>query len=435
MEPLSNKQEQHVREELRQHEFPFDERAWMAMEVLLAESRRPGAVVPQRRYGWWLLLLATASALLLWQLRPTQKGKLAPQKLPAEPVAEVLQKAVPAQGKHALSAGDRRVLGSAESRNSERSCCEHLSLNKKTNAQAALAQSVRAGHGHRSHARAQDGLFLQPAIEAVFRPLQPSEAPQPSFGFVKEASAMAESCVQAVKILEELPPTAIRVTPTRLTTRGDLTLLSRTEQIPRPPRIEHGLIVGLGASVTQGRPLAVTPAPMLGYLFRYRFGVNTSLQTEPQVKPVSGYFLSAQIQDNTPTGPLRVSYEVEGLLFLELPIGVHHRYRPDQAFFVGVRPSWNRPMRTQTLAFSSSAAPTSQYDLRRGLIAFDLGVSVGWEWRLHPQWALDARLTQGTTNLVADDFSVEVNRLYNTDFQVSLRYFTTPDKRTLMARL
>lgn len=429
MEPLRNKQEQHVREQLRQHEFPFDERAWAAMEVLLAEAQRPGAVVPWRRYGWWMLLLAIASALLLWQARPMhKKEQLKQQEPPTGPVAEALQGSGSSQGAPVLSVGDRK--------GTEKASSARFSPNKKASTEMASAQHPAVGRKSRSHGRTPKGLFLQPAEEAPSRRSQSSEMLRPSLTeYTTESSEMASGRAQALETLEALPLAAAEANLTRLTTSGDLTLLSRADLTPQPPRIEHGLTIGLGASVMQWQPLAATPAPMLGYLFRYRFGANISLQAEAQVKSASGYSLGARVQENTPGGPLMVSHEVEGLLFVELPIGIHHRYRPDQAFFVGVRPSWNMPMRTQTTAFLSSPTPTGEYSVRKGLHAFDVGISVGWEWRLHPQWALDARLTQGTTNLAAEGFFDGVNRLYNTDLQVSLRYFTAPDRRALTARL
>lgn len=437
MEPLRNKQEQHVREQLRQHEFPFDERAWAAMEVLLAEAQRPGAIAPWRRYGWWVLLLAIASVLLLWQARPMQrKEKLEPQKPPAGPVAEVMQGSGSSKDAPVLSVGDSRLLSKTASKGTEKATSAHFSPNKKASTEMSSARHPAAGRKSRAHERTQKGLFLQPLEEETLRRSQLSEMLQPSLtGYPDEASQMVSSHEQALETLEALPPAVAEANLTRLTTSGNLTLLLPADLTPRPPRIEHGLTLGLGASVMQWQPFAATPAPVLGYLFRYRFGANTSLQAEAQVKSVSGYSLGARVQENTPGGPLMVSHEVEGLLFVELPIGVHHRYRPDQAFYVGVRPSWNMPMRTQTTAFLSSPTPTGEYSVRRGLHAFDVGISVGWEWRLHPQWALDARLTQGTTNLAAEGFFDGVNRLYNTDFQVSLRYFTAPDRRALTARL
>lgn len=434
MEPLRNKQEQHVREQLRQHEFPFDERAWVAMEALLAESQRPGVAVPWRRYGWWaLLLLAVASALLLWQARPMQrKEQWDAQKPPAGPVAGAMQK--PLWDEHAGPLSNDGFLGKAESEAITRASGERSSSNRKADAPAIPSKNARGKHLCSSHVRR--GILLQSLSVDPSRRNQPSEALQPSLtGYTEETSGTASSRAQTLEALEALPLAAAEANLTRLTTSGDLTLLSRTDLTPQPPRIEHGLTIGLGASVLQWQPSVVTPAPVLGYLFRYRFGANTSLQAEAQVKSVSGYSLGARVQENTPGGPMLFSHEVDGLIFLELPIGVHHRYRPDQAFFVGVRPSRNMPMRTQTTAFLSSPTPTSDYSVRKGLHAFDVGISVGWEWRLHPHWALDARLTQGTTNLAADGFFDGVNRLYNTDFQVSLRYFTAPDRRALTARL
>jgi hypothetical protein len=434
MEPLSDKQEQQVRERLRQHEFPFDERAWLAMEALLAESQRPGAVRPGWRYGWWVLLLAIASALLLGQARPTQRKELDAPALPAGSVAEGVQGS--GQGKRALSADDNWISGKAENKGAERASGQRFPSDKKTNAEVASVPSTNAGNQRRTSTPTPVGILSPPSMEEDFRRSKYSPASSPSFTGDPEGSAgVAEGRSQTPEVLRGLPSVTGRINPTRLTQSNDVPLLPPADMTPQPPRIEHGLAIGLGTSVMQWRPLTVTPAPVLGYLFRYRFGGNTSLQAEAQVKSVSGYALGAQIQENTPTGPLMVSHEVDGLLFFELPIGVHHRYRPTQAIFVGIRPAWNMPMHKQTTALLSSPTPTSDYSIREGLRAFDVGVSAGWEWRLHPQWALDARLTQGTVNLASAGFFHGVDGLYNTDLQISLRYFTAPDKRALATRL
>ncbi|MCS7036904.1 MAG: hypothetical protein RMJ33_08985 [Saprospiraceae bacterium] len=433
MEPQLDKEEQYVREQLRRHEFPFDERAWAAMEVLLAESQRPGgSAALWRRYGGWILLLATASALLLWQARPSQKKELDTPAPPAEAVAEAIQGA--SQGKRVAPAGDNRTLGQSASKDAEKTHGQRLASNPVTSVRATPVPNAVKGSKRLSHRYAHWSIISQPGAEELFRQSKRSEALLSSLaGDMEQTPEAAEIHLQALGAIVVLPVEA-KLAP--LSPSGSMPLLPRVVDItPQSPRIEHGLSIGLGASVLQWKSLTVTPALTLGYLFRCRFSPNTSWQAEAQMRSVSGYSLGGRIQENTPSGPLVVSHEVDGLIFFELPMGVHHRYRPDQAFFIGVRPSWNMPMRTQTTAFRSAPVPTNAYSVREGLRAFDMGVSVGWEWRLHPRWALDARLTQGTINLASEGFFDGVNRLYNTDLQVSLRYFTAPDKRALAVRL
>lgn len=79
MDPMLTPQERNMREEMLQHTFPFDEGAWMEMELLLDRDREepPGALPPRppkglpgasrwRKAGVLLLLPVALGAALVW---------------------------------------------------------------------------------------------------------------------------------------------------------------------------------------------------------------------------------------------------------------------------------------------------------------------------------------------------------------------------------
>lgn len=434
MEPLRSEQEQYLRDLLKQHEFAFDEQAWEAMEALLSESpNRAGG-----RYGWLAVWVAiwVALLLLLGQGRLLLREQLRPQPTVSGPIAEASERRLTDPRPVALPVVVSESKRSEDATDSEKEpFTKRTSTLKKANASAHSAPREVKGMAETP--------LEEPSSERSARVLSAPEHLDEEWPAHHGTHEVQISDVNGVHPAETSAGLAQRYRPRPLPITGlEEVPIPRSSnplplaqvEMPKAPRIEHGLTVGLGVSALQQQPSAVAPALALGYLFRHRLGVNTSWQIEAQIRSIRGYSLEVQKQENTPGGSLLVRHEVSGLFLGEFPVGVHYRYRSEQAFFVGLRPSWNKPLRPTTTV-SSNTVFTGQRSVRQVLRSFDVGVSAGWEWRLHAQWAFDARLTQGIVSLTADGAGDSPHRLYNTDVQISLRYFTTPDKRALIARL
>ncbi|MCS6929085.1 MAG: PorT family protein [Saprospiraceae bacterium] len=411
MEALPDKEEQYVREQLMQYEFPFDEAAWEAMEVLLVEARqraRKRRVAILRYAGLVLFVISGAAAalLVLWAIffKPRKN-------------------ALPKSGEIAVVYPLRQQVGDLPSSRSENHLREAgLLASGKPSAREVCCSTEQ----NLTVSATNQAPGFQGNLAAVSSKVAADFAPEPA----KEEENQAP--LEGVALSLPLP---MRVAPSLLwLNRDELIHQVRPCSWDFSPRLEHALTLGLGASIWQWNPLAVSPAPLVGYLIRYRFSTHTSLQAEFQVKSSSGYPLYVREEGLSFGGGSRQQgKEIHSLLFFEAPVCIHHRYRTNQAVFLGIRPSYNILIPAQML--QSSAVSQNEHLLREKINSLDVGIGLGWEWRMHPHWAFDARLTHGLLNLVSEDFFHGVDRLYNVDLQLSVRYFLTPDKRTLISRL
>ncbi|MBK9336711.1 MAG: PorT family protein [Lewinellaceae bacterium] len=195
-------------------------------------------------------------------------------------------------------------------------------------------------------------------------------------------------------------------------------------------RWERGWIFGAGANTVDYNPFRLNMLPHFGHLLRYRLHPKTALQAELVLKPVSGYGWRAEFLDIVPTGSAQVILENNNLLFFEVPIVVQHRYAPDQAWLVGLKPSWNVSVFPYgSFSVTNFNTPSRNYTAHSGIRYFDLGLVLGWEWRFGRRWALDVRYNQGLFDLTIDNFYKSRDIHLNSDLQVSLRRFITKKMR------
>ncbi len=405
LDPFDDGQEERLRERLQRYEFPFDEKAWEAMQVLLAQSAARSASLNSRRPHYGQLLLVCAAMLFL-----SDHSKLS--RAGGETLPSVLREAVAFDTPPAPS---RKRLPS-----------EKADESAPDGAYAVTGR--RAGLYRRAAQPTSLHNIAEQVTSAASTQPEPSVEPPARRG---EAIEETEEKRTAFSEMTFLPP--------RL---GSDLALGDTPILPAPPppavrpRLEWGWTVGLGAGLMAWKPFHLSPTVLMGGLLRYRTGNRTALQGEFLLKTGSEYRRTFAVESNTSFGPTITERELKNLIFAEAAVGLHYRYCADWSFFAGIRPSWNIPLHKRSFALFSSLTTASDYDyeLRSFIRGFDLGITIGWEWRFHPKWAVAARLTQGSGSLIKDPSTAPLP-LYNSDLQVALRYYVRPDERVLLKRL
>ncbi len=407
LEPFDDGQEERLRERLQHYEFPFDEEAWKAMQLLLAQSAGRSASLngSRPRHG---RVLWVCAALLFFSSDHSMMPRAGERALPS------VQEAV-ALGASPVSAPFRKRLPSEEA--------------DKPVPGGDRAVAGRRAEPHRSPAQpASLQEDAEPVTSAASTQPEPSVEPPARRG---EAIEETEEKRTAFSEMTSLSP--------RL---GSDLALGDTPILPAPPppavrpRLEWGWTVGLGAGLMAWKPFHLSPTVLMGGVLRYRTGNRTALQGEFLLKTGSEYRRAFAVESNTLFGPTITERELKNLIFAEAAVGLHYRYCADWSFFAGIRPSWNIPLHKRSFALFSSLTTASDYDyeLRSFIRGFDLGITIGWEWRFHPKWAVAARLTQGSGSLIKDPSTAPLP-LYNSDLQVALRYYVRPDERVLLKRL
>ncbi len=411
-------------ERLRQHEFPFDEHAWVAMEALLrAEVLPPRSASPWPCQGWSRLLQLGLLGVLLWWTHPTPSPEALSSKCVAEAsVATSTPGVTLPRGKMEEGA----ALAAAEKDQ------------YRSKPRAELSQRYQLARRQRLMRAETDECRLPAAEAGLDMPLAPGEMEVERVA-AEEATAAEYSADRGHALSNpSLPPKPLPQLYPRINES-----FAKGIKVPSPdvPRVEHGWTAGVSASVTRAHSATLLPAPVVGYVFRYRFNTRLSWQAEAMFKPVSGYALNSREVAINPVSPL-VQSQLRGLIFLEMPLGIHYRYSLDWALFFGIRPSVNVLGHHQTVGLMSPGASfnlppvvSSLPPTREGLHFFNVGISAGWEWRFHPHWAIHARITQGLNDLVADKVFAKAGPLRNTDGQLLLRYFFTSDRDATLAYL
>ncbi|MCB0695597.1 MAG: PorT family protein, partial [Saprospiraceae bacterium] len=117
------------------------------------------------------------------------------------------------------------------------------------------------------------------------------------------------------------------------------------------------------------------------------------------------------------------SVYTNGLLFVELPVLAVRRMGRHE-WFGGPRLTWvNVRDDVSSVATKGSAFTEVNYlEIRDGIRKTDLGLVLGYGYRLHQRWAVDVRYNQGLFDLTYDDFFNNTRTLLNSDLQFSLRY-------------
>ncbi len=407
LDPFDDRQEERLRERLQHYGFPFDEEAWKAMQLLLAQSAGRSASLNSRRPHYGQLLLVCAAMLFL-----SDHSKLS--RAGGETLPSVSREAVAFDAPPAPEPSGKRLPTPKVDRSVP---------------DGAYTVTGRRAEPYRRTAQPTSlcNIAEQVTSAASTQP-EPSVEPPARRG---EAIEETEEKRTAFSEMTSLPP--------RLWSDlalGDTPILPAPPPSAVRPRLEWGWTVGLGAGLMAWKPFHLSPTVLMGGLLRYRMGNRTALQGEFLLKTGSEYRRTFAVESNTLFGPIITERELKNLIFAEATVGLHYRYCADWSFFAGIRPSWNIPLHKRSFALFSPLTTASDYDyeLRSFIRGFDLGITIGWEWRFHPKWAVAARLTQGSGSLIKD-LSTDTGPLYNSDLQVALRYYVRPDERVLLKRL
>jgi hypothetical protein len=159
----------------------------------------------------------------------------------------------------------------------------------------------------------------------------------------------------------------------------------------------------------------------LGLFGRWGLGPRAGLQVEGMVKWAAGYGLSAEAYGNDPVGTGYHVVSSDQLLFLELP--VLFQWRKERSLWAfGAKPALNFALKAKT---ERVGAPLYEPDMsiRKGLQRWDVGLVLGWQYRIAPNLAVDLRYVQGLQDLSYDDFFRDNGYLLNSGLQVSLFKF------------
>ncbi len=405
LDPFDDGQEERLRERLQRYEFPFDEKAWEAMQVLLAQSAARSASLSRPHYGQLLLVCAA----MLFLSDHSTSLRAGGEALPSE------QKAVAFNASPAPEPSGKR------------------SPFEKVDKSVPGSGYAVAGRQAEPYYRTVQPTSLRGVAEQVTSAA--STQPEPSV----EPSARHGEAVEETKKEDNAAFSGMPSLPPRLWSDfvlGDTLILPAPPPPAVRPRLEWGWTVGLGAGLMAWKPFHLSPTVLMGGLLRYRMGNRTALQGEFLLKTGSEYRRTFALESNTLFGPTITERELKNLIFTEAAVGLHYRYCADQSFFAGIRPSWNIPLHKRSFALFSTLTTASDYnyELRSFIRGFDLGITIGWEWRFHPKWAVAARLTQGSGSLIKDPSTAPLP-LYNSDLQVALRYYVRPDEQVLLKRL
>lgn len=456
-----------MREEILRHEFPFDPRAWEAMQQLLDEKRDPlppaaPAVSPSEpRPGpdsgriWLLLLVALLGACLAsLKLNYKTRHKAESGKTEAQDVGFSRAN----QGRNITNAANEpstRVTAdipaySNQPINELTGQTASGPLPGSANRQARQSINPTAGQPSRQStypsattvsagtadfpsggmaARSPGSETISPVQK--FITTETRDFPGILPGADNSKSTGADEYAEPATALSPAPsdgaPEWLPVLPL-----NPLGMPARPDSIIRPvpfapaetSRWERGWLFGAGVNTVDYRPLRLRVAPHFGYFMRRRITPHTSLQGELALKFVPGYNWRAEFYDVVPGGSSQVILETDRLLYIELPLLLQRTWAPGQSWLLGLKPALTLPI-SPFGSFSSvnSGAPNRDYSMHEGFRYIDLGLVLGWEYRFGRRWALDIRYNQGLFDLTADNFYHRREMHLNSDLQVSLRYF------------
>ena len=466
MDPMLTNQEQNMREEMLRHEFPFDPKAWEAMEQLLDGKRDPlppaaPAVSPTDQPGpgsgrIWLLLLVVllgaclASLILTYQTR--YKGESG--KTETQDVRLSLEN----QGRNITNAANEpstRVTANMPDQSNK-------GINEPTGQTAPGALPGSANCQPRQSINPTAGQPFRQSTYPSATTVPPGTAGLSSNGIIARTPG-SETIPPVPKIATTEPrdfpgilpgadnskitganeyagpetalaPAPSDRAPERLPVlpMNPLGMPARSDSIIRPvpfapaevSRWERGWLFGAGVNTVDYRPLRLRVAPHFGYFMRRRITPRTSLQGELALKFVPGYNWRAEFYDVVPGGSSQVILETDRLLYIELPLLLQRSWSPGHAWLFGLKPALTLPISPfGTFSSVNSGAPNRDYSMHEGFRYIDLGLVLGWEYRFGRRWALDIRYNQGLLDLTADNFYHQREMHLNSDLQVSLRYF------------
>lgn len=473
MDPKLSTNERKLREDILQHEFPFDEKAWTSMEALLHQGKNPepGSGLPPKHLeslpgpsrNWTLMLVLLsafslgAASLFWWDPLPEKALSTTEFKNPSH--------IPPLENVEAREQTESVVKLDALSSPGKTSQQTHLTPQHqtvKTSQQAHFTpQHPTVNHSNSSDSpnRAISGSKVSRQSESTsyWEPsrlkteINPSESGEGfKDGKVEASGEIANTSSEnqaaaapfiGVEPLQETDLSQVLFDLALLPIPGigeiehqeqALTVLdSLIQPIKKSPASIHrrhrGWILGLNANTVDNNPVRLSVLPHLGYFTSYPLSTKTRIQADFVLKYVSGYQLSAKFMDIIPGGSSTVILNTNNVLYLEIPLVMKREYRPDYSWMLGLKPSGNFKIFPGGEYLSANNSPSRFINSQAGFRSFDLGLVLGWEWRYHKYWALDIRYNQGLLDLTHDSFYRDNSTLLNSDLQVSLRY--TPSKK------
>lgn len=465
MEPLLSPEEQSMREKILQQEFPFDPKAWEAMRGLLDDQDRTPLPPPPQphaaptsgpqpgagasgRLKWILLLLLLAvgagSTTLILKNTASRKSNVGTNTpspgMSVEKNSNREQAARAPQEIFGLPVGSEPVVENSPSGSTAASGKpggkKHLPDAQSDTDPPRNAALAGGKAGHKNTAGMSAGQHSATVIPYQF---QAASAPNAGATGVTAKSASEGASgetpepaagIAAQTALEPFQPLALLPgIPT-----GTLAVPQRTDSIIQPvpyqpiseSRLERGWIFGANLNAVDYRPLRFSALPQLGYFWRYRLQPRTTFQGELVLKYVASYDWRAEFLDVVPGGSAQVILENKRVLYVEAPLVVQRAYAPGQSWQIGLKPALILPIAPYGATSTSNfGAPNRNYSSHEGIRYLDMGLVLGWEYRLNPRWALDLRYNQGLFDLTVDNFYRQRETHLNSDIQVSLRHFIT----------
>ena len=414
--------EDKIRDKIRSHEFELSELAWQQMEALLDQNRtaKPGARSDRSRpagAAWFWrqrhllpVLLAFAGAALIFSFTalPTGLQTSAGSPLhPGRPATEGPANTLPEYPAETSSAMPPTI-------------------------EKPATPSILEQHGLEIYPPAKRPLENKPA--GIDRSIdQPQATAHPANSSPGDQTTPPLETVTAEPPVVATAGSALAFLPGRSTNPASDSL-PQPEGIglPLPPawkadRFSYGISAGMGLTAVDYNSLRLSAAPHMGLFFAYRLSEKGSLQLEAQTKLVQNYMLSANFENSVllPFGPAanQTTLETHSLQFYEFPLLWKQGLKGGRtALLAGVRPSLIRIYGYRSDAEVSSLADQLPTSNRDGIARFDLGLALGFEYRLSNHWLLDLRYTQGLTDLTFDNWFDEEAMHLNSDLQVSFRY-------------
>lgn len=458
MDPKLNTNERKLREDILQHEFPFDEKAWASMEALLNQGKNPEPTSglppkhveslpgPSRSWTLMLVLLGTFSlgaASLFWWKQPPDKALSVIQindssDFHARDIAEIKDKtARPSNQEASYSKTNTPIekhsntIKIAENQSFTSISSSRLKGKKAVSNQLETGQYQETYRSEAKNSQQASTANLGAATEQTNaeKVTESIESLAASSSPLITPSATEHPLSGTLLDLALLPIPAIRAI--EYTALEHIVLDSLIQPIKKSTASEHrkhrGWILGLNANTVDNNPLRMSVLPHFGYFTSYPLNTNTRVQADFVLKYVSGYQLSAKFMDIIPGGSSTVILNTNNVLYLEIPLVMKREYRPDYSWMLGLKPSGNFKIFPGGEYSSVNNSPSRFINSQAGFRSFDLGLVLGWEWRYHKYWALDIRYNQGLLDLTHDSFYRDNSTHLNSDLQVSLRY--TPSKK------
>lgn len=197
--------------------------------------------------------------------------------------------------------------------------------------------------------------------------------------------------------------------------------------------VQRGWILGGNLGFVDYQPFRLSLMPVVGY--HVSFPVQKGfVQTGVQVTGATGYNQKTEFIYSAPGGSLDIDVSLKNLMFIEVPLVYQRAFTGNkrQFWLAGIRTAVVVPVNNYVSNAGSTNSndlfPYANIDLYDGIRWFDLGLTVGWQWRFSERWAMDVRYTQGLMDLTHDNFFRNTETTLNSDFQLTFRHYVSTFK-------